>query len=43
MSDTPGGIDWLGPEVGAHTDEILSDRLGLTNDAIAALRDKGIV
>ena len=43
MSDTPGGIDWLGPEVGAHTDEILSDRLGLTADAIAALREKGIV
>ena len=43
MSDTPGGINWLGPEVGAHTDEILSDRLGLTANAISALRKKGII
>lgn len=43
MSDTPGGIDWLGPEVGAHTDEILKERLALSEAEIAALRDKGIV
>ena len=31
------------PVLGAHTDEVLSDLLGLSSAAIAALRDNGIV
>ncbi len=43
LSDTPGEITWLGPPVGAHTEEILRERLQLTADDIASLREKGVV
>ena len=43
LSETPGRTEWAGPDVGAHTDEVLSDRLGLSQREITALRDEGIV
>jgi len=43
LSATPGGIDSLGPPLGAHTDEILGGRLGLSPETLRALRDKGVV
>ena len=43
VPDDPGGIRWAGPKVGAHTDEILRDELGLSEDEIGELRDEGIV
>lgn len=43
LSETPGRTEWAGPDVGAHTDEVLSDRLGMSEREIAALRDEGIV
>ena len=43
LSATPGGIDSLGPPLGAHTDEILGKMLGLAADDLRALRDKGVV
>lgn len=39
---TPGGTRWLGPALGAHTDEVLAE-LGLDGAAIAALREAGAV
>jgi formyl-CoA transferase/succinyl-CoA--D-citramalate CoA-transferase len=35
---TPGAIRFPGPELGAHTEEVLTELLGLDADAIAALR-----
>ncbi|MGI9426339.1 MAG: CaiB/BaiF CoA transferase family protein [Hyphomicrobiaceae bacterium] len=43
LSDTPGSIDSLGPAVGAHTIEILKERLALSDTKIDDLRDKGII
>jgi crotonobetainyl-CoA:carnitine CoA-transferase CaiB-like acyl-CoA transferase len=43
LSDTPGEIRWLGPELGAHTDEVLSEVLHLTTEQITALRSAGVV
>ncbi len=43
LSDTPGAVRWPGPALGAHTDEVLRARAGLTDARIAALRDKGVV
>jgi crotonobetainyl-CoA:carnitine CoA-transferase CaiB-like acyl-CoA transferase len=43
LSDTPGEIRWLGPALGAHTDEVLNELLGRTPDEIASLRDEGVV
>jgi crotonobetainyl-CoA:carnitine CoA-transferase CaiB-like acyl-CoA transferase len=43
LSDTPGGIRWLGPALGADTDDILTDLLHRTADEVAELRADGVV
>lgn len=42
MSQTPGQTKWLGPELGAHSDEILQS-LGYDEAHIKMLRDHGVV
>jgi succinyl-CoA---D-citramalate CoA-transferase len=42
LSDTPGGTRWIGPELGAHTEEVLRG-LGYTAGDIEALRAAGAV
>ncbi|MFI8375077.1 CaiB/BaiF CoA transferase family protein [Pseudomonas helleri] len=42
LSDTPGSAEWVGPELGAHTHEILSD-LGFDASAIAHLKLTGAI
>jgi crotonobetainyl-CoA:carnitine CoA-transferase CaiB-like acyl-CoA transferase len=42
LSATPGSIRRRAPLLGEHTDEILAS-LGYTGEAIAALREKGVV
>jgi crotonobetainyl-CoA:carnitine CoA-transferase CaiB-like acyl-CoA transferase len=43
LSDTPGEIRWMGPALGADTDGVLGEVLGLTGAEIAALRSEGVV
>ena len=43
LSATPGHTDWPGPELGSHTDEVLSGLLGLTKPEIEDLRSAGVV
>jgi crotonobetainyl-CoA:carnitine CoA-transferase CaiB-like acyl-CoA transferase len=43
LSATPGRIDSLGPPLGAHTDEILGNLLGMTAEQLFAMRDKGVI
>jgi crotonobetainyl-CoA:carnitine CoA-transferase CaiB-like acyl-CoA transferase len=43
LSDTPGEIRWLGPALGADTDEVLSEVLGRSAEQIAALHTEGVV
>lgn len=43
LSDTPGSVTWLGPALGAHTDEIYKGMLGLTDIDLGRLRDKGVI
>lgn len=43
MSDTPGAVRTLGPELGQHTDEVLTTLLGLTADDLARLRAAQVV
>jgi formyl-CoA transferase len=42
LSETPGGTEWVGPELGAHTDVVLSG-LGYDAAAIATLREAGAI
>jgi formyl-CoA transferase len=43
LSDTPGHIRWVGPELGAHTEAILSDLLKMPADKIAQLKQARII
>jgi crotonobetainyl-CoA:carnitine CoA-transferase CaiB-like acyl-CoA transferase len=43
MSDTPGSVRRPAPLLGEHTDEVLRERLGLSEDEIARLRGAGVL
>jgi crotonobetainyl-CoA:carnitine CoA-transferase CaiB-like acyl-CoA transferase len=43
LSETPGEIRWLGPELGADTDTVLTELLHRTPAEIARLRADGVV
>lgn len=43
FSETPGRTDWAGPEVGSFNDEIYGELLGLDQDQITDLKDRGIL
>lgn len=43
LEGTPGEVRWLGPPLGAHTDEVLSGVLNLDPARIEALRRDGVV
>ncbi len=44
LSATPGAIRWAGPDqLGAHTEEVLTELLDLTPEQVAKLRESGIV
>jgi crotonobetainyl-CoA:carnitine CoA-transferase CaiB-like acyl-CoA transferase len=43
LSETPGAIDFLGPALGAHNDEIYRGELGYSDARIAALKDNKII
>ena len=42
LSDTPGAVNWVGPALGEHTDEVLRS-VGYSNEDIARLRVKGAI
>ncbi len=43
LSDTPGEVRWVGPELGEHTDEVLSSVLDLDEATRDDLRTAGII
>lgn len=43
LSETPGQIRWVGPELGQHTDQVMHDLLDMRDDEIASLHAAGII
>ena len=43
MPEDPGAIRWPGPPIGAHTDEVLGEMLGLHPAEIDGLRQEGVI
>jgi crotonobetainyl-CoA:carnitine CoA-transferase CaiB-like acyl-CoA transferase len=43
LSETPGDIEWVGPRLGEHTEEILSKTLKWSHEKIEVLKEKGVV
>jgi crotonobetainyl-CoA:carnitine CoA-transferase CaiB-like acyl-CoA transferase len=43
LADTPGGVAWLGPPLGAHNDEVYRGLLGLAPDRLRALEAAGVI
>jgi formyl-CoA transferase len=43
FSATPGSVDFLGPQMGAHNEAILCGELGLSKERLAELQKAGIV
>lgn len=43
VADNPGAIRWPGPPVGAHTDEVMRELIGLDGAALAALRQEKVL
>lgn len=43
LSDTPGGTEWPGPEVGEHNREIYGGWLGITEEEISELKARGVI
>ena len=43
LSKTPGSVRTLGPELGQHTEEILTETLGYTWDQVGELKEAGAI
>ena len=43
VPEMPGAVRWPGPAVGAHTDEVMGELLGLPSAEVEALRQEGVI
>ena len=43
LSETPGEVRWTGPKLGQHNDEVLGGLLGMSEEDLEGLRERGIV
>lgn len=43
LSETPGGTEWPGPPLGGHNHEILGGVLGLSDQEIESLEERGVI
>ncbi|MFC5602738.1 CaiB/BaiF CoA transferase family protein [Sporosarcina koreensis] len=43
LSGTPGDIDWIGPVLGAHNEEVYTDFIGLSEEEVKRLKEKGVI
>jgi succinyl-CoA--D-citramalate CoA-transferase len=43
ISETPGGVRWTGPKLGQHNEEVFKEVLGVSEEDLDGLRERGIV
>jgi crotonobetainyl-CoA:carnitine CoA-transferase CaiB-like acyl-CoA transferase len=43
LSETPGKIEWVGPELGEHNEQIYGELLGMDSTTRVDLEDRGII
>jgi formyl-CoA transferase len=43
FSATPGSVDFLGPEMGAHNEEIYCGELGMSRERLKQLKGAGVI
>ena len=43
LTETPGRVRWTGPKLGQHNDEVFKEALGLREEDLGGLRERGIV
>jgi len=43
LSATPGSVDFLGPKMGAHNEEIYCGELGLSKERLAELKAAAVI
>jgi crotonobetainyl-CoA:carnitine CoA-transferase CaiB-like acyl-CoA transferase len=43
LSDTPGSVKWLGPDLGQHNDDVFKGWLGMTDDDMRRLAAEGVI
>jgi succinyl-CoA--D-citramalate CoA-transferase len=43
LSETPGEVRWTGPKLGQHNDEVFKELLGMSDEDLNGLRERGIV
>jgi len=43
LSETPGGVRWTAPTLGEHTDDVLREVAGYSDEAIAGLRARRVI
>jgi succinyl-CoA---D-citramalate CoA-transferase len=43
LTETPGSVRWTGPKLGQHNDEVFKGALGLSEEDLGGLRERGIV
>ncbi len=43
LSETPGGMEWIGPPLGAHNREIFGELLGYSDEELKQLAAEGVI
>jgi succinyl-CoA--D-citramalate CoA-transferase len=43
LSETPGKVRWTGPKLGQHNEEVFTKVLGMDEEDLDGLRERGIV
>ena len=43
FSETPGSVDYLGPDLGEHNEEVFCNQLGYDEDLLADLESEGVI